>query len=363
VACVPRAPTTVTRVLGGEHVRGAFVSPYAYEHYLRAEMASARGDFAQAASEFASARLGAEDDPFLAAREAESLDASGDHDGADRVLAEGRRLFPTSEALFLAQGRMLEARGDRSGAARAFVQAIEAAPLSSQGPLALSALRLAQGARESTITPLVRYLARAPERGADALKVRLRLALLRGAVDDALTLAEALGTSSDSERRQLTRLALDAGRPAAAARLATGLRATNDRALLLQALMAAGRVDEARAMLRGEAPETLGDARAWADFVLALEDSQHAAASLEEALVTHEALRPALVEAELRASRPAQAMELLAPLLSRDVDAPTRALLGRALRRGGLAGLADELEALSPRGTERHEGPSANAER
>ena len=359
VACVPRAPTTVTRVLGGEHVRGAFVSPYAYEHYLRAEMASARGDFAQAASEFASARLGAEDDPFLAAREAESLDASGDHDGADRVLAEGRRLFPTSEALFLAQGRMLEARGDRSGAARAFVQAIEAAPLSSQGPLALSALRLAQGARQSAITPLLRYLARAPERGADALKVRLRLALLRGAVDDALTLAEALGTASDSERRQLTRLALDAGRPAAAARLATGLRATNDRALLLQALMAAGRVDEARAMLRGEAPETLGDARAWADFVLALEDSQHAAASLEEALVTHEALRPALVEAELRASRPAQAMELLAPLLSRDVDAPTRALLGRALRRGGLAGLADELEALSPRGTERHEGASA----
>jgi Flp pilus assembly protein TadD len=342
-ACVPRTPTTVTRVLGGQHVQGAFVSPYAYEHYIRGEMASARGDFAQAASEFASARLGAEDDPFLAAREAASLEANGDHAQADRVLSEGLRLFPDSEALFLAQGHILSARGDRAGAEAAFAQAIAAAPQSSRGPLALSSLRLAQGAQESAKEPLVQYLARAPERGTDALQIRLRLALLRGDLDQALTLAEALGTLTAVERRQLTRLALEAHRPAVAARLATELPEASDGPLIVRALMAAGRTSDARAMLRSRPPEAFGDARTWAAFVLSLEDSRHAVADLEDALVVNDAVRPALVEAELRAGMQAQALEHLAPLLSAQVDAPTRSLLQQALRRSGLGALAAEI--------------------
>ncbi|NOY94204.1 MAG: hypothetical protein GXP55_23750 [Deltaproteobacteria bacterium] len=345
-ACLARTPPTITRVLAGERTQGAFVSPYAYEHYLRAEMAAARGDHAGAAREFATARLGAEDDPFLVAREAESLEASGDHARADRVLAEGRRLDADSEALWLAEGRILEARRNLPAAASAFERAVEAAPRSSRGPLALSDLRLEQGAQQSALAPLVAYLARAPERGADALKVRLRVALMRGALGEALAAADTLGprTLSDQERRLLTRLALRARRPASAARFAGLLHGPEDSALAIRALMAAGRRERALSRLRGRRPaEASGEARRWASFVLALESPERAVAELEDARIAIPALGPALVEAQLRVGRVDAALDSLTPLLSGQASADTRRLLEDGLRRAGLQALAAEL--------------------
>ncbi len=350
-ACLARTPPTVTRTLAGERTEGAFVSPYAYEHYLRAEMAAARGDHAAAAREFATARLGAEDDPFLVAREAENLEASGDHARTDRVLAEGRRLDDRSEALWLVQGRILRGRGDLPAAASAFEHAIEVAPRSSRGPLALSDLRLGQGARDSALTPLIRYLARAPERGADALKVRLRVALMRGALDEALAAADALGprTLSDQERRLLTRLALQTQRPGAAARLAGLLHSPEDSALAISALMAAGRRDEALSRLRGRPAEASGEAQRWASFVLALEPPERAVEELEDARIAIPALAPALVKAQLRAGQVDAALDSLTPLLSRQASANTRRLLDDGLRRGGLRALAAELASRAGR--------------
>jgi hypothetical protein len=189
----------------------------------------------------------------------------------------------------------------------------------------------------------------AARRAAEALKVRLRVALMRSDLDAASSLAEALGTRAlhDAERRRLTELALLHERPATAARFALSLRAPTDDALALRALMAAGRRPEALALLRRHPPEASEDVHLWARFVLALEEAQHAAALLEEAAAVTESLRPELAEAELRAGQLDDALDTLAPLLSAEANAELRDLLAKALQRAGLGALAMELSGAS----------------
>ncbi|HJL45155.1 MAG TPA: hypothetical protein RMG45_04945, partial [Polyangiaceae bacterium LLY-WYZ-15_(1-7)] len=216
-ACVPRAPATVARVVGGERRAGAFVSPYAYEHFVRAELAAAEGRWEEAIAEYEQARLGPSDDAYVVARMALALEAAGRAAEADRALEAGLALDPESEAVFLARGRILAGRGEREAAIEATARAAELAPDSDGPVLQLAELLRAGGADARALALLERA-----EASPHALRARLTLALERRDAEASGEAVEALLRVAPlriAEVEQAAALALEEERPALALRL------------------------------------------------------------------------------------------------------------------------------------------------
>ncbi|HJL24361.1 MAG TPA: hypothetical protein RMH80_19135, partial [Polyangiaceae bacterium LLY-WYZ-15_(1-7)] len=255
-ACVPRAPATVARVVGGERRAGAFVSPYAYEHFVRAELAAAEGRWEEAIAEYEQARLGPSDDAYVVARMALALEAAGRAAEADRALEAGLALDPESEAVFLARGRILAGRGEREAAIEATARAAELAPDSDGPVLQLAELLRAGGADARALALLERA-----EASPHALRARLTLALERRDAEASGEAVEALLRVAPlriAEVEQAAALALEEERPALALRLLAHLPEEAAAGLRVDALLAAGRADEAEALLLTRPPEAFG---------------------------------------------------------------------------------------------------------
>ncbi|MFW6050787.1 MAG: tetratricopeptide repeat protein, partial [Myxococcota bacterium] len=138
--CAGTPAPEVARVMGGERREQTFVSPYAYEWYVRGELAAAHGDLEAAARAFQRARSGPEDDPYVIARLADVLDRLGRRGEAERVLDEGLALDPASEAVWLARARIARRHDALGDALEAYHQAEQAAPASPEAPLELAEL-------------------------------------------------------------------------------------------------------------------------------------------------------------------------------------------------------------------------------
>jgi hypothetical protein len=354
-ACRPAVPSTVVRVVDGEPREGAFVSPYAYEHFLRAELAAARGDDASAAESYELARLGPSDDALVAARQAEALDRLGRIERADAVLAEAEALDPRSEAVALARSRIAERRGDLDLALREAVRATELAPRSTEAWRRLAAL-LADTERATEVLAQL---------GDDALALRARLAIAiaRGDAREAEAALEALSRVAPIGRDELARtieLALDEGRVMLASHLAERLAEGPDgsiasagsadgAALRARAFLAAGRNVEAEGVLSLAPPEAFGGPRAMAELWLDAGRPDRAAELAREALSLGDArARVVLAEALVALDEPVAAAEEAARV---PPDATDRheawAILRRALDEAGAAGLAAELGATA----------------
>jgi len=239
-ACAyPRPPSEVVRVLDGERERGGFVSPYAYEHFVRAELAVATGDDETAVDEYRMARSSASDDPLLAARLAETLDRLGRPDAAARALEEAEAMDPQSEALWLARARIAQRAGETEAALEALVAAREAAPRSTAPVLALAELLRAGGSEERAAAALSRV------EGSDLATLRARLALATHR-RDAARLAEVSeqllqrAPLHADDVRAAIQVALSEDRPNLALRLARALHPEDDLALLVRCHLAAG---------------------------------------------------------------------------------------------------------------------------
>lgn len=373
-ACHPAVPSTVVRVMDGEPREGAFVSPYAYEHFLRAELAAARGDDASAAESYELARLGPSDDALVAARQAEALDRLGRIERADAVLAEAEALDPRSEAVALARSRIAERRGDIELALREAVRATELAPRSTEAWRRLAAL-LADTERATEV------LARLGD-DALALRARLAIAITRGDAREAEAALEALSRVAPIGRDELARtieLALAEGRVMLASHLAERLAEGPDgsvasagsaadgaiasagtaadgavasagsaaAALRARAWLAAGRNVEAEGVLSLGSPGAFGGPRAMAELWLAAGRPDRAAELAREALSLGDArARVVLAEALVALGEPVAAAEEAARVPPEATDRDEAwAILRRALDDAGAAGLAAELGA------------------
>ena len=389
-ACRPAVPSTVVRVVDGEPREGAFVSPYAYEHFLRAELAAARGDDASAAESYELARLGPSDDALVAARQAEALDRLGRVERADAVLAEAHALDPASEAVALARSRIAERRGDLELALREAVRASELAPRSTEAWRRVATL-LAGTERAPEV------LARLGD-DALALRARLAIALARGDAREAEAALEALSRVTPVGRGELARtieLALAEGRVMLASHLAERLvegpdgfaasagsdvpavsagsaadgaatsagsaadgafasagsaadgAATSAAALRARAWLAAGRDVEAEGVLSIAPPEAFGGPRAMAELWLEAGRPDRAAELAREALALGDArARVVLAKALVAAGEPVLAAEEAARVPPEASDrSEASAILRRALDDAGAAGLAAELRA------------------
>lgn len=142
--CIPAGSsrTTVERIGGQVRVR-RFASPTAYEAFLRAELALARGDVTTASRQLELAEIADPGDSYLAARRAEVLWLAGEHQQALDIARAATRRFPHDAAPWLALGEILTERGQIAEATAAFTHALAAAP---DDPEVRSAVARAQGA-------------------------------------------------------------------------------------------------------------------------------------------------------------------------------------------------------------------------
>ncbi|MCB9613986.1 MAG: hypothetical protein H6721_25425 [Sandaracinus sp.] len=333
----------VTRTLAGERREGAFVSPFEYEHFLRAELAVARGDDAEAVEEYAMARLGVRDDALIASRQAEALDRLGRVERADAVLDEARELDARSESVALASSRIAERRGDPETALREAVRATEIAPRSADAWRRLTEL----SAGTERAPELLRRL------GDDPTSLRARLALAVAADDapgaeEALEALRRVAPVHTDEIADVVELALRRGRPTVAAHLAERLASAP--ALRVRALLAAGRRTDAEGVLATEAPEAFEGVLPLAKLWLAAGRPETAAELAREALALGDPQAATVAaEAELALGRglPA-AVQASKVRPGASGHAHATQVLTEAIRSVGSPALAGEVAAAAP---------------
>jgi tetratricopeptide (TPR) repeat protein len=273
-ACTRGPSFTVARRLDGERRVGTFISPYAYEWFVRGEFALALGKFREAAAAFRRARADSGDDPLLLARLADALAKSGDPEGALEVIDEGLDATPCAEALHLAKGEVLESLARDGAALRAMAQAYECAPESESAPLAMAALLTKRGRAHEAQDVLRRFLDRTGKGSVFALRTELELALLEHNVEACMVAAERLqkrGRLGETELVRVAETLRAAGARDAALRVLRVLPAPRKPRLLWLGLLGeTGRTAEAEAYLKSESAEAFGDRLALVRAVLAL---------------------------------------------------------------------------------------------
>lgn len=343
--------TTVDATASGSTRR--FVSPYSYEHFARGELAFARGDYGEAAEHYREA-LADEDDALVLGRLAEALDGAGDAAGADDTLADGFELDPDSEALWLARGAILERRGEVDAALAAYARAQDAASDSPTGTLALARLLAARGANERAAA----VLARIERSGAGGARVAVERALAAGngdALADAVVQWLRVGPVDAATLQRCARTLLDAARPALAWRLLEGVpEESRDAALVLRALLATARFEEAAALLARERPDAFGGALVVAEAYLRAGQPAAALDVLDtfDVAATEDTPNARVLrgEANLALGRWLDAARLFASVPPASLyHARARAGLAHALRAQGLDGMAAEVAATTPR--------------
>jgi predicted Zn-dependent protease len=329
-----------------------FVSPYAYEHFVRAELAHARGQHAAAAEEYRMALTSGDDDPYLFARLAEACEAAGEAACADDALDDALELDPQSEAAWLARGRIAERRNRLDDAIAAYERAESTTGAPTEATSRLAALLRARGLPERALAVLERASRRGPEDARRALHARLELALARGD-GDALqrAAADALAHGAgDAEllRRTATEL-LRSGRASLAARVLAVVQPSElDGRLRLELALARADRAEAERLLLETPASWLGGSLAVAQTYVALGLWSQARARLDEqdgAVPDDEALRALLFgQCLLGLGQPGEAAGHFARVPAGSAHhAAANAGLAQALGAAGLAALAAEV--------------------
>lgn len=339
------------RTVGGEVREGPAVSPYAYEHYVRGELALARGDLAEAALELDEARAGGRDDPYVLARLADVLDRLEQPARAQELLDEAEQLDPEAEVVWLTRGRLAERHDRLDEAEAAYAEASAAAPESSDGPLALAAVLRRRDREAEADAVLDRFVERA-EGGADASRAQLAAAVARGDADGAERALRALlevAPARGEEVRAAARLALAAERPELALRLFEATPAgPEDRTDRLRAALAARDADRAEGILALWGPEGAEELLLAGRAYLALGRAEDAVALFEvadRAGAGSEARRwlGAALRAQGELARSAEVLGAISPGAAAYQAA--RRELALTLQAAGLRGLADEVAA------------------
>ncbi len=352
-ACGGAASYPVARHMDGERVVGTFVSPYSYEHFIRAELARDQGDLETAAQELSMARAGPDEDPLVMSLLAEVLEELGRSEDADRLLEDAERRFPDAESVWLARGRIAERRDDSEAAIAAYEAAEVRAPRSETGPLALARLLRSEAKSGRADAVLARYIHRSGGT-VGALRAQLALSVARRDAARALEAVRALlllAPARSDEVIAVATTALETGHPILAARLLDATPNAPPR-LRLRALLAAHRKADAEALLATLRDDELDGPLGRARFLLAVGRAMEARELADVVAAETDDPEALLVGGQARLSL--GDLSGAARLLSRVPASSTSATearlgLAEALAAQGLAGAAAEVLALSDR--------------
>jgi hypothetical protein len=253
-----------------------FVPPFAYEAYVRGELALAQGRPQEAAQQLELATAAPDEDAYLLSRLAEAQRQSGDPALALRTLEEAERVDACAESLWLTRGGWAEQARDLPAAARAYARAVACAPGSERGVLALARL-WSEGGEPARALELLAERAGEPSlAGAKAALARALGAADSAEVRFALDTWLSLGAPDAATYREIAERALTRGESALALAL-TELPATPVEALLRARLLAATQERAAlRALLAQHHESELGGAERAAELALSARDLERA---------------------------------------------------------------------------------------
>ncbi len=345
-ACrTPAAGTSIPRSLGGQPRVGHFVPPFAYEAYVRGELALSRGDANAAIDAFELAAAAPDEDPYVLSRLAWAQSLGGDAKGAKQSLDRAAQLDPCSEAAWTTRAKLAERAKDLARARDAYAEAAHCAPRSATGPLGLARMLNALGERERAQAVLQTFAARV-DRPA-SFEAALELALSRGdgiAVADALEGLSATSAPTVETLSHAIEQALAIDSPWLAARLAQHTRAAISPALAARVCLACGDVSCAQAKLSMATTEALGGPAQAAELLVAAELFERAEVEASVALTSLPSQRLLLTRARARAAL-GDTEGALSDLAELEPSPAAMALLIDLTKRAGLTGVSAELEA------------------
>lgn len=241
---------------------------YAYEWFLKGEVAAAKGAHEESAIALETALAAPTDDALVLSKLAIEYDRSGESRRADRTLAVASRLHPRSMEVAFAEGEILKARGATEAAMAAFQRARRLDPRA-EAPVVAIAQLLDDSGRALRAQGLLREYVEtcAFEESVHARRLWLQMAR-RDA--DAEGLALALSAAGKTNGQEAAQIALGRDQPAAAARILSGrLSNTEERTLWIRAMLRSGRVDEALELMSTRDSETFGGRAAHAELLMA----------------------------------------------------------------------------------------------
>jgi tetratricopeptide (TPR) repeat protein len=265
----PKAPTMV-RSFHGVLVPGYYISPGAYEHYIRAQLLSNDGRAEEAADQLRQAIVSDGASAYLRTRLAEELLMLGRIDEAREEIEAALHLDPQFAEAYVDLARVRQRLGDSGGAEWALKRAIESDRACEDAYIQLVNLYRERG-QEGRVLDVWRELARQVPGSASAHHALGRVALARGewkTAEAELGKALELDGNLGEAREQLAELYQAEGRSADAVATLTdaydrsGDGKTAERLVRLQ--MVTGRVQDARALVERLEDEGGGvDRRLW----------------------------------------------------------------------------------------------------
>jgi hypothetical protein len=163
-AChAPASQETVPRRLAGEPVPGDFVPPFAYEAYVRGELALARGNAEEAVRQLELATAAPSEDAYLLSRLAYAQSVAGQSKQAESTLAHAETLDACSEALWLTRAEIAVDAAQLERAEEAYARAAACAPASSRAVLGLARVLEKRGQPGRAAAVLERFVASQPD--------------------------------------------------------------------------------------------------------------------------------------------------------------------------------------------------------
>jgi tetratricopeptide (TPR) repeat protein len=342
----------VQRTLGGERHTGSFVPPFAYEAYVRGELALAEGRPDEAVNHFELATAAPDEDPYLLSRLAYAQALAGQGSAAERTLRHAESLDACSEALWITRAEIAEHAGDLARARDAYARAVSCAPESPRGVLGLAQVLDRQGQGASAIEVLERFSAQHPEaaRVAEAafeLALRSRDgALVTHAIESWLAIAPP--RSRTLERAVEWALAQDL--PELALRLYEHAPAADRPELECRIHVARGDREQVRAVLLRSDAESVGGHERAAELSLFAGAYERAELEASSLLLTGESDRAHELRARARTAL-GMGREAAEDVLAVQDLATRRRLALELLAATGAPQLASELATLEPSGS------------
>jgi len=334
----------IPRTLGGQPRVGRFVPPFAYESYVRGELALMRGDFHGAIDAFELAAAAPDEDAYVLSRLAWAQAMAGDTQGSARSLAQAERVDPCSEPVWMTRAKLSERKRDLPSARDQYARAAACAPHSAQGPLDLSRVLVALGERERAQGVLEAFAARADQPA--SFEAALELALSR---QDALAAGVALdglfatGVPPTGTLSGAVEQALAMGRPLLASELLAHQKSPISPKLAARVCLALSDPECAQGKLLLARVEELGGPTQAVELLLLAQLYERAEIEASMALLTLPSARLYRARAAARAAL-GDAEGALADLRVSEQGPETEGVLSDMLGRAKLGGLARALD-------------------
>lgn len=336
---------TIPRTLNGTTELTPFVQPFAYEAYVRGELALAQGAFSEAARQFERSSEAPQKDPYVLARLAYAQARAGKGEAAAKTLEQALLLDPCAEQVWLTRAELAERAGDLHEALLAYSRAGDCAPKSSRGPIG-KARALGNAGKPSEALEVLGQFA-----GPDtALTARVAFAAALQGTDPAV-LAHAFETWVAYEAPDIDSVvqaatwALKKGLPGLSLRLRQHHPGPFPIALEAQILRGNGRREELLQLLEQVPASDLGGARSTAELALFAGNFERAELEATTALSTSHAddLRALRALARILLGQREGALADLRAIV--DPEAKQRAVI-EVLARDGSPALALELSTM-----------------